>query len=56
MVGLQLVDRLVDLLAEGDPVEFVEDGAMEALANTIIRHDDFGALMFGPFLREKGLW
>src|ERR1700746_637728 len=34
-VGLQLVDRLVDLLAEGDPVEFVEDGAMEALANTI---------------------
>jgi hypothetical protein len=34
-VGLQLLDRLVDLLSEGDPVEFVEDGAMEALANTI---------------------
>ena len=34
-VGLQLVDRLVDLLAEGDPVEFIEDGAMEALTNTI---------------------
>ena len=34
-IGLQLLDRLVDLLAEGDPVEFVEDGAMEALANAI---------------------
>ena len=34
-VGLQLLNRLVDLLAEGDPVELVEDGAMEALANTI---------------------
>ena len=34
-VALQLVDRLVDLLAEGDPVELVQDGAMEALANAI---------------------
>ena len=34
-VGLQLVDRVVDLLAEGNPVELVEDGAMEALANAI---------------------
>src|SRR6476660_3794051 len=34
-IGLQLLDRQIDLLAEGDPVEFVEDGAMEALANTI---------------------
>ena len=34
-VGLQLVDRVVDLLAEGDAVEFIEDGAMEALANAI---------------------
>src|SRR6516165_9002631 len=34
-VALQLVDRAVDLLAEGNPVELVEDGAMEALANAI---------------------
>ena len=34
-VGLQLVDRVVDLLTEGNPVELVEDGAMEALANAI---------------------
>jgi hypothetical protein len=34
-VALQLVDRLVDLLAEGDPVELIQDGAMEALANAI---------------------
>src|ERR1700756_5382259 len=52
-VGLQLVDRLVDLLAEGDPIELVEDGAMEALANTIIRHDDLGALRVCRFLRER---
>jgi hypothetical protein len=34
-VGLQLLDRLVDLLAEGHPVELVEDSAMEALADAI---------------------
>ena len=34
-VSLQLVDRQVDLLTEGDPVEFVKDGAMKALANAI---------------------
>src|SRR5256886_17247743 len=34
-VALQLVDRLVDLLAEGDPVELVQDGAMEALADSV---------------------
>jgi hypothetical protein len=42
-VCLQLIDRAIDLFAEGDPVKLVEDGAMEALANSIIRHDDFGA-------------
>ena len=31
-VGLQLVDRPVDLLAEGDPIELVQDRAMKALA------------------------
>ena len=34
-VGLQLVDRAVDLFAERHSVELVEDGAMEALANAI---------------------
>ena len=34
-VGLQFVDRAMDLLAERDPVELVEHGAMEALADTV---------------------
>ena len=29
-VGLQLVDRVIDLFAERDPVKLVQDGAMEA--------------------------
>ena len=29
------VDRAIDLLAERDPVELVEHGAMEALADTV---------------------
>src|SRR6516164_3422197 len=42
-VGLQLVDRAVDLFPEHHAVELIQDGAMEALTNSIIRHDDFGA-------------
>src|SRR4029079_11957420 len=34
-VGLQLVDGPIDLLAERHPVELVEHGAMEALADTV---------------------
>src|ERR1700745_4040366 len=34
-VGLQLVDRPVDLLAERDPIELVQDSAMETLADSI---------------------
>ena len=34
-VGLQLVNSVIDLLAERDPVELVQDGAMKALADTI---------------------
>src|SRR4029077_13360559 len=34
-VGLQLVNRLVDLLAERHPIELVEHRAMEALADAI---------------------
>src|SRR5262249_49755562 len=34
-VGLQLVDGVVDLLAERDPVKLVQDSAMEALADSV---------------------
>ena len=34
-VGLQLVDRRIDLLAERNPVELVQDSAMEALTDSI---------------------
>ena len=34
-VGLQLVDRAVDLFTERHPVEFIQDGTMEALTNSI---------------------
>src|SRR5215831_10710624 len=44
-ISLQLVDCVIDLFAERDPVKLVQDSAMEALANSIIRHDDFGALV-----------
>jgi hypothetical protein len=44
-VGLQLVDRAVDLFAERHPVELIQNGAMEALADSIIGHDDFGVLV-----------
>ena len=42
-IGLQLVDCAVDFLAEGHPVEFVQNSAMEALANAV----RLGALCFG---------
>src|ERR1700757_4560547 len=45
-IGLQFVDRRIDLLAERNPVELVEDGAMEALANAIgLRAFGLGAAM-----------
>src|SRR6516225_7717645 len=34
-IGLQLVDRVIDLFAERDPVKLIQDGAMEALADAI---------------------
>jgi hypothetical protein len=36
-IDLQLVERTIDLLAERDTVERLEDGAMEALADTPTR-------------------
>ena len=37
-VGLQVLDGRVDLLAEGDPVELVEHGLVEALRLSVIRY------------------
>ena len=34
-IGLQLVNRVIDLLAERDPVKLVQHSAMEALADSI---------------------
>src|SRR5215471_2123001 len=34
-IGLQLVDTAVDGFAERDPIELIQDSAMEALANSI---------------------
>src|SRR5215469_12095406 len=34
-VGLQLVNRAIDFLAERHPVELIQNSAMEALANTV---------------------
>src|SRR5262249_51834611 len=34
-IGLQLVDRVIDLLAERNPVKLVQDGAMKALADAV---------------------
>ena len=34
-VGLALVDRAIDLFAERHPVELIQDGAVEALADTV---------------------
>jgi len=35
-IGLQLVDRQIDLLAERNPVELVQDSAMEALKMPLV--------------------
>ena len=34
-IGLQLVERVIDPLAERDPVELVQHGAMEAFADAV---------------------
>src|SRR6516162_3773512 len=53
-ISLQLVKRVIDLLAEGNSVELVQHGAMETLADAVIRHDDFGAPGIRRFLGEEG--
>ena len=43
-IGLQLVDRMIHLLAEGDTVEFVEHGFVESLSDPIgLRALGFGS-------------
>ena|SRR6516225_10917740 len=38
-VGLQFVDRLIELLAERDAIELVEHGLVEALDDAVIRYE-----------------
>ena len=46
-VGLEVVDRGVDFLAEGDPVELIEHGLVEALDDAVIRYEIGGAALSG---------
>jgi hypothetical protein len=55
-IGLQLLDRPIDLLAERHPVELVEQGAMEALANAVIRYVILGAYASAVPSRKAALW
>ena len=55
-VGLQLVDGVIDLLAERHPIELVQDGAMEALADSIgLRTLGLGAAVIDVLDREVEL-
>ena len=52
-IGLQLVDRAIDLLAERDPVKLVQDRAMEAFADSIrLRALGLGAAVIDVLNRE----
>jgi hypothetical protein len=53
---LQLVNRAVELLAEGYLIELVQHCLVEALHDAVIRHDAFGALMFLLILSGSALW
>ena len=53
-IALQLADRAVDLLAEGDAVELVEHGLVEPLNNAIIRYEIIGALLSACFRKGDG--
>ena len=52
-ISLQLVDCVIDLFAERDPVKLVQDSAMEALANAIgLRALGLGAAVVDVLDRE----
>jgi hypothetical protein len=46
-VGLQALDHLVELLAEGDAIELIEHGFVEALDDAVIRYEIGGASFSG---------
>ena len=53
-IGLQLVDRAIDLLAERNAVELVKQRAMKALADSIrLRALGLGAAMIDILDRER---
>ena len=55
-VGLQLVDRAIDLLAERHSVELIQDGAVEALADSIgLRALGLGAAVIDVLARQVEL-
>ena len=55
-VGLQLVDGVIDLFTERHPIELVQDGAMEALADSIrLRALGLGAAVIDVLDREVEL-
>jgi hypothetical protein len=52
-IGLQLVDRQIDLLAERNSIELVQDSAVEALANAVgLRALGLGAAVIDVLDRE----
>ena len=55
-IGLQLLDRQIDLLAERNSVELVQDSTMESLANAVgLRALGLGAAVIDVFDREVEL-
>ena len=55
-IGLQLLDRAIDLLAERYTVELVEHGAMEALADAVgLRALGLGAAVIDVLDRQVEL-
>ena len=55
-VGLQVRDRTVDLLSEGDAVELVERGLVEAFDDAVIRYEIRGALLSGCSRKGTAIW
>ena len=55
-VGLKLVDCGVDLFSEGDAVELVEHGLVEALDDAVIRYEIPRRHVVRLFLTETAVW
>src|SRR6516165_11579690 len=54
-IVLQVRDRGIELLAEGDAVKLIEDCLVEALADSIIRHDACDAFGCLAILTRNGV-